>query len=477
MGLSFKKVAYLGYILILGLALCGCGGGGVGDLASSGGGKGGTGISVGSVSAIGSIYVNGVRYNTGNAEIFVEGQSKGVGNQAVLDQLSVGMVVRVEGEIEDSQNGTAFKVYFNDDIRGPVEFLREIDHTTVELSVLGKAVIIQDITNTEDLDLNSLALDDWVQISGSNDADGRIIASFVTSSDSAAKANLKGVITQLDTISRQFMINTLVIDYQEADLIGMNPLSENLLVEVTGVPLSADHIKAGKIEVVDLLGATDAESIELEGVILEKISDTQFKLDGVNVMVDLQTGYIGGEPSEVDSGVRVEVEGELVGGILHARKIIFLDYAKVESDVDTDNLGQSEISLVGLEDITIRYNEITKVTGAANGTDDITGAHHVKIIGRKTLQDALLAIHIIVKSDLDSKIKLQGQLESNPGPIITILGHPVDLSSIPDENFELPEGVSVGYTAFLNLISMGDLVSASGELTGNQVLWQRITAE
>ena len=121
MGWSFKNTGWLGFFLILtGAVIWSCGGGAVGDLASTGGGTGGTGISVGSVSAFGNIYVNGVRYDTSNAEIFVEGQSKGFGDQVVLTQLAVGMVVRVEGDIEDSRNGTASKVHFSDGVRGPV---------------------------------------------------------------------------------------------------------------------------------------------------------------------------------------------------------------------------------------------------------------------------------------------------------------------------------------------------------------------
>lgn len=267
------------------------------------------------------------------------------------------------------------------------------------------------------------------------------------------------------------------MDFQVADLVGMNQLSENLLVEVTGGLALPGHLIAEKIELVDLLGATDSENVELEGVISEKVSDTQLLLNGVTIILDAQTDYSYAEPSDIGSGVRVEVEGELVGGILYARKVILLDFAKVESDVNTNNVGQSEISLVGLTDITIRYNELTKVTGAVKATADITGAHHVKIIGRKTVQNTLQAVHIIVKSNLDSKVKLQGQLDSNPGPTITILGHSVDLSAIPDENFESPEGVSVGYDEFLNLISMGDVVSAKGELSGDQVLWQSIATE
>lgn len=482
MGRSLKSIGWLGFFLILtGAVICACGGGGVSDLASTGGGTGGTGISVGSVSAFGSIYVNGVRYDTSNAEIFVEGESKGFGDQVVLTQLSVGMVVRVEGEIEDSQNGTAHKVYFNDDIRGPVESILSIDSVPLELTVLGKEIILQDTTQTGGYDLNSLEVGDWVLVSGFEEVDGRIRATFVTNSDSTAKANIIGGIINLNTITKQFEINGLVIDYQYATLIGINQLSPDLVVEVTG-DLSADHstLTADKIEHVDVLGAADSADIELEGIISEKVSDTEIRLDGVTVIIDAQAVYSGGDSSDVDSGVLVEVEGEMIGRLVYADKIIFKDDVKVEANVKMNNLAQSEIILAGLSDITIQYEDgTTKVTGDVDTTAAITDAHYVKIIGRQILPDMLTAIHIIVKSGLKDTVKLQGQgtLESNPEPIITILGHAVDLFSIPDENFESPEGVIVGYDEFLNLISTGDVVSAKGELTGDQVTWQSIATE
>ena len=53
------------------LLLGGCGGGDPFSVAE--GGIGGTGISTGTVTGIGSIKVNGVTFNTDNAAIYVEG--------------------------------------------------------------------------------------------------------------------------------------------------------------------------------------------------------------------------------------------------------------------------------------------------------------------------------------------------------------------------------------------------------------------
>lgn len=478
MALSSVKVRWLRYFLILaGTLICACGCNAVEDQASSGGGTGGTGISVGSVSGMGSIHVNGVRYDTRNAEILVEGQSKGVGDQAVLDQLSVGMIVRVEGETVDSQSGTAHKVCFNDDIRGPVESIRKIDSATTELFVLGKPVILQDTTRLKNLDLDLLAVGDWIQVSGLQDADGRSRASFVAASENTAKANLKGAITRLNSTDSEFEINGITIDYHAASLVGVDQLSDGLLVEVTGVLLLPDRLEAEKIEPVDLFGITDSEGIHLEGIISEKLSETQLSLDGVTVILDTQTEYSGGDSSDLASDVRVEIEGKLAGGVLYARKIIFLDYAKLESNVETNDVGHSEIDLAGLTDITTRYNEITKVTGGGRSAADIDSSHHVKILGREIGPGTVLAVHIIVKNKLSGKVVLQGQMETDPGPAITILGQSVGLSSVPNENFESPEGVTVGYTGFLDSTARGDPVTAKGDLTGDRVVWNGIIVQ
>ena len=479
MNFTIRNVTWTGCCILVLLALA-CGGGGVGDLA--GGGTGGTGMSMGPADSYGSIEVNGTHFSTGNAEIFVEGQSRGTGDQALMDNIALGMVVRVDGDFGDSQDGTARKIYFNDDIRGPVDSIREIDRLTTELIVLDQEILLTDITQTGDIDVADLELGEWVSISGFNDAAGRMIASYIAITDSNEGANIKGTVTQLNTTDTYFAINGMRIDYQDAAFTGLTQPSEGLQVEVTGT-LSDDYlsIAAATIELVDRFGVTDSETIEIAGVVLEVISETRLLLDSVSVTMNDQTDFIGGELQELTDGVRVEVEGELVDGALNAEKIIFLDNAKVESDVVSNQKTQSSLELAGLSEeseyITILYNEITKVTGAVKTTEDITNDHHVKIIGRQTSENTMLAIHIIVKSSPNSTVKLQGLLESIQGEEIAILGQTVDLSDIPDENFESPEGVSVDRTEFLDSIDTGDLISIKGEQTDGIITWQSATAE
>jgi hypothetical protein len=475
-GLAFRKASWIRYCLIVVLLTLTCGGdGGVDDLA--GGGTGGTGISIGPASDYGSLEVNGRHFTTGDAEIFVEGRSKGAGTQAMLDHLALGMVVRVNGDIGQAQDGTAQKIYIDDDIRGPVDSIRTIDSLTAELIVLGREILLTDTTRTDGGNAASLDPGAWVRISGFNDAAGRLVASYIGAITGDDGAKIKGTVTQLDATGKHFTVNGILIDYQDATLVDLTQPSEGTVVAVTG-RLSGDQqaMTAERIEPVDRFGATDSDAVELTGVVLES-TGTQLLLDSVTVNVNDGTAYIGGKLQDIDSGVRVEAEGELISGILNAEKIIFLDDAKLESDVAANQVDQSTLTLAGLTDITIVYNEFTKVTGAADTTEAITDNHHVKIIGRQSAEHTVLAIHIIVKARSNSKVKLQGPLASPPGEVITLLGHAVNLSTIADENFESPEGVSVGYTAFLESIATGDLIALQGEQTGGDLTWLSATAD
>ncbi len=93
------------------LVACGGSGGGVGGI-DPGGGIGGSGMtSSGSISAFGSIFVNGVEYETNGAMITVDGDS------ATEADLGLGMVVLVIGTVnDDGVTGTAEQVIFDDEV-------------------------------------------------------------------------------------------------------------------------------------------------------------------------------------------------------------------------------------------------------------------------------------------------------------------------------------------------------------------------
>ncbi len=126
------------------LISCGSGGGGM----MAGGGIGGTGIiSSGTITAFGSIMLNGTEFDTSNAAIIVNGKEIGVGDEIVRDNLDIGRVVTVEGTGNlDDISAVATRVIYNDNVRGPVESIHDIDATTKEIVVLGQIVIVNVVT-------------------------------------------------------------------------------------------------------------------------------------------------------------------------------------------------------------------------------------------------------------------------------------------------------------------------------------------
>jgi hypothetical protein len=130
-------------IISLGIAgaltgIISCGGG------ESTAGIGGTGITaVGEITAFGSIFVNGIKYETTDSTISIDDAA------AFENDLRLGMVVKVIGTVNaDGLTGTATTVAFDDAVQGPVRNLTPgPDGLTQSMTVMGRTVII-DSTGT-----------------------------------------------------------------------------------------------------------------------------------------------------------------------------------------------------------------------------------------------------------------------------------------------------------------------------------------
>src|SRR3990172_11421322 len=119
----------------------------------AGGGIGGTGISVGKITATRgtSVDVNGVAFDITNTTVTVDGVP---GNQ---NNLKVGMIVKVDGTFNpDGTTGVAANIEFKDILEGPVDIVDPASNTIV---VLGQTVIVDGTTYFDyffDLDVNGV---------------------------------------------------------------------------------------------------------------------------------------------------------------------------------------------------------------------------------------------------------------------------------------------------------------------------------
>ena len=127
------------------LTLAGCGGGG-GGVAGGGVGGGGTGsLSVGPISGIGSIIVNGVRFDDSIARVLDED-----GGSHDRSELKLGMMVRVKGKAvsrtADTASADADEISFSSALLGPIDSIDATSNKT--LVVLGQKVQITPSTTS-----------------------------------------------------------------------------------------------------------------------------------------------------------------------------------------------------------------------------------------------------------------------------------------------------------------------------------------
>ena len=80
------------------------------DETVASGGIGGTGATAGLVSDYGSIFVNGVEFDTSDADIVVEVEWVGYGDQAARTHLPIGQAVVVQGDLLNEITGSAIQV-------------------------------------------------------------------------------------------------------------------------------------------------------------------------------------------------------------------------------------------------------------------------------------------------------------------------------------------------------------------------------
>ena len=110
---SFKtKIIRWFSVTLTSLLLLACGGGATSVILA---GIGGTGIVFGEITAFGSVYVNGTRFETDQSQFIVDG------NSATQDDLRIGMLVQLQVETEDGvYTGKATSVTYDDNVQGPV---------------------------------------------------------------------------------------------------------------------------------------------------------------------------------------------------------------------------------------------------------------------------------------------------------------------------------------------------------------------
>ena len=302
-------------------------------------------ISKGVILAFGSIVVNGTEFDTTNTVVIVDGEEVGVGDDAVLSNLDLGKYVTVIGTgSEDENTAVADEVIYNSNLKGPVESMVAADESTKEVVVLGQTVIINSLTEFKNTGFDTISINDFIEISGMFDDNGIIWATFIEKTGDfipGVLVEVTGLVENLDTVRQTFQIKNLVLDYAMADTGNLpgGQLAEGLYVEAEGgLAALGDILQAVRIELNDELDVTDVDQIEVMGFVTEVVSESEFKVGNHQVRIDDDVEFVDGEPEDIVPGVKLEAEGMLVDGVLHAWEIEFWEPDQIELEGIVTNI-------------------------------------------------------------------------------------------------------------------------------------------
>jgi hypothetical protein len=439
----------------------------------------GVAFAVGPVTGFGSVIVNGIAYDTSNAEFTVDGET------STQSALKVGQVVLIKGSIDDDNtNAVADSVEYEDLIEGPVTSI--VDEFTIV--VLGSQTVrMADAILDDSCGSQALTSFASVEVSGTVLGDGLIDASFIDCKalvDDEFEVN--GVVSSLGNDT--FMINQLVVNFTDNPAAVDNFPTAGMIfdgdpVEVKGTQINAnDEFVATRVEYKGgRLAGEDGDHFEIEGFITNFASSSSFEVGAFNVRTDGNTSYEGGVEGDLGPNVKVEVEGEQDGGSILATKIEFKRATAVRLSGLVDMLDGDDPSaffMLGIrvttDEVATRFDDKTGVVPDEQfGLDDIAAGNYVEVRGQEfPAGSGELAAVIVERDDLDGFATdeniLRGFVEDTTisQPNLTVLG--VTIATDGGTQYRNQNDEAVDENMFwTQLVQPGSLVKAKGTISGS----------
>jgi hypothetical protein len=465
-------------LLVFGGTGCDVGESGGQDVAE--GGIEGTGrvatsnTSVGTITGFGSVFVNGVEYETDNADVETDDN-----DNATEDDLEIGMLVTIQGNVnEDAVTGDALFINYSEDIKG---YVQAIDVNAGTLIIMGQEVTTDELTVYDNVTLETFLVGDFVEVSGLTSASGVLLATRIEKETATVNSviKIKGVISDLDTLNTSFSLGHLTVDYSSAEMdLGDDVvvLADGAVVKVKGSQVGVDTpLIAIKVEIKGKeYEAQEGHSLELDGVIESFVSVTSFTVNGQSITTNDATEYEHGASSFLVLGERVKVKGDLNSeDQLVADEIEFHQDSdfEVEGTVEAVNLEAKTVTVLG---VTLVVNEQTLIDDdtASNirffNITDISVGDFVEIKGFAN-NGVLIATKLERDDDIDDEVELRGLATAIDRVefTFTLSGVVIHTSSLTE--FESASGESVDQATFFSNLEENTNIKIDGSVINGQV--------
>ena len=332
-----KGLCTTSFLTIAALAVlggCQSGSAGMGsDETPTLGGIEGSGVRItssGSVTALGSIVVNDVRYDVDSAAVTINGAP------ASAFDLVPGQVTIVEGTLDSGRTaGKATRVSIEIAVAGPVS---AVDVTNGRITILGQAIEIPPSAIVPDISpgspLGGIQVGRELEVSGFADSTGVLHATRIDLRRVATPLLLSGYVTGLDPAARTFLVNGQIVDYSVAALVGIAFPAEGDMVRVLVDFVQHGAAVAKRIDRLDgRLPGARGDSADLQGWVTRIQSDSEFDVNGYRVVSE--NGLAGSNGGIVQIDSFVTVKGSLIAdGVVQAADVLTVPPGRVSGRVN-----------------------------------------------------------------------------------------------------------------------------------------------
>ena len=472
----FKKLIVLtAAAMLAGLASCGGGGDSHKDSPPPVEPTGVLGVGI--VTGFGSVFVDGVEYDTSSAEVTMRDVP------ASLADLQVGHYVEVKGH----SHGAGYHadvIRYHNVLEGPISSVNVAANSFV---AMGQTVLLTDYTSLGDgiepATIEGLAVGDVVEVSGMVPFEGPIEATRIDIKPDGGPYDVTGYVSNVVSGSYRFNINALVVDYSGAnmaDFPGGVPSAGDLVL-VKGFTFAPDgSLLAIEVELRsdDWLAASAGDVLKVDGVITDFVSTTDFKVASRPVTTTTATVLERGTPADLANGVQVMVEGKAnAAGILVAAKIRFQEVSEIRivaQVAELDAAGRS-MTLLGLHiatDETTRYEDMSALRLREFGFEDLGIGDWVDVRGYEYPDGSSVVMATRVERiDAANSVQLRGAYRNPARPNFYILSGLVLTTDAT--RFVLEGGIKLTADQFFT-DAPGSLVEAWGGWNGSALTAERV---
>jgi len=434
-------------------------------------------ISMGVISGFGSVFLNGVEYDT-ITEVVVTF----AGQSIPFEDLDVGDVIVLSKSTSGSESTELTEIEVVTLAIGPIQSFTTTSASETVYRVLEQNIIATPLTFID----ADLVVNDVVAVSGLRNRDGDIVASKIYRLPDDTDTNrVRGVISDLDLANAKFNLGDFTVHL--ADDISTDDLADDVMVEVE-INSGSTVVAITIVDTADLFqentqlefkaqikAESDEELTLVTGLIPEIIAPLS---DDITVTDGSQSDLVAGKWILV-SGSFDENEQLILSGI----KLLDGNLESIAGVITALDISKGTVAIAGVE---YNINNFTLKQDASDsakhffGLEDLQVGDSIELISANNGSERILQkLTRVNDTAFDQSTTIKGLVESISETGLSLQGVMItfnDATKVTNTNSsDSEDNAQTSVQTFLASLSLGDYVEAVGQLVESQLLASSIS--